>query len=157
MSALALQACALLLPVPHQKILRSGLNLEDEFDRVFLMGGGCPPDSLQKTLKVKMTRVLCDRAADEFVKVVRKHREMGVPPKTYLLSKGGTCTETAKRQWYCVVERVVTTTYCGPSSDLFYDLFSSDCVKPGSSVSRYVLKVETRDPGGDIRADFECF
>src|SRR5262245_49215614 len=102
-----------------------------------------------------MTRILCDRAADEFVKVVRKHRESGVAPNTYLLSKGGTCAETAKRHWRCVVERVVTTTYCRNAPDPIFYTFSEDCVEPSSSVSRYVLKVEVRGPGGEIRADFE--
>jgi len=39
---------------------------------------------------------------------------------------------------------------------IFYS-FSADCVEPSSTVSRYVLKVDIRDPGRDIRADFERF
>jgi hypothetical protein len=159
MSALTLQACAFLFgPIPTQTVLRSGLNLDDEFDRVFLSGGGCPPDTLQEMLRKRhgfeKARTGCTLAANEFVKVLRKHREIGVPPKTYLLSKGGTCTEPAKRHWRCVVERVVTTTYCGPNPNLF----STACVDPGRpSVDRFFLKVELRDPDGDIRADFERF
>jgi hypothetical protein len=151
MSALALQAC--------QTILRSGLDLDDEFDRVFLMGGGCPPDTLQKMLREKhhleMSRALCNRAAGEFVKMVRKNREIGVPPKDYLHSKGGTCTEPAKRHWRCVVERVVTTTYCGSSTGPF----ATTCAEPvRPSVDRYVLTVEIHDPGAEIRgANFERF
>ena len=155
MSALALQACAFLLPVPTQIILRSGLDLDDEFDKVFLMGGGCPPDTLHAMLRKKhfeMLRTGCTLAANEFVKVIRKHREIGVPAKTYLLSKGGACTEPAKRHWRCVVERVVTTTYCGPGTSPF----STACVDPGRpQVDRFLLKVEIHDPGEEIRADFE--
>jgi hypothetical protein len=157
MSAVALQGCAFLLgPVPFQRILRSGLDLDDEFDRRFLTGGGCPHDTLVKMYpKLKFSRAGCVLAANELLKVIRKQREAGLPPKTYLLSKGATCTEPAKRHLRCVVERVVTTTYCGPDSNPF---FPTDCVDPGRpQIDRRLLRVEIRDPGGDMHADFERY
>ena len=152
MSAGALQGCAFLLgPVPTQTVLRSGLDLDDEFDVKFLGAGACP---YRMTTMFKYSAQNCKRIADEFVKLLRKNREIGVPSKTYLLSKGGTCAEPAKRHWRCVVERVVMTTYCGPSPNPF----STACVNPDTPIlDRFLLKVEIYDPGGEIRADLERF
>lgn len=98
-----------------------------------------------------MDRKYCQRAAEEFVKVVARNREMGVPPKAYLLSKGGTCSEPAKRQWRCVVERVVTETICAAPRSFNW----GECVQPRPHVVRYVLTVEGHTASSEIRADFE--
>jgi hypothetical protein len=152
MSAVTLQGC-FFLPIPYQRVLTSGLDTEDEFDMKFRAAGVVCPYHMTASSWYPVRN--CRLIAVEFVKLLRKNRENGVPPKAYLISKGGACTETARRHWHCLAERVVTTTRCGPS-DPFFDLFSTDCVEPGSShVDRFLLKVEISDPTGEISADLE--
>jgi hypothetical protein len=143
MSAVVLQGCG-------ETILTSGLDLDDEFDRLFRRGGGCPSTSLLK-MHPSMDRKYCQRAAEEFVKAVAKNRTMGVPPKAYLLSKGGTCSEPAKGHWRCAVERVVTETICATPRIFAW----GECVHPRLHVERYILAIEGHAVSGEIRADFE--
>jgi hypothetical protein len=142
-SALTLQGCG-------EIILTSGLDLDDEFDRAFRRGGGCPSTSLLKQYSF-MDRKYCHRAANELVKTVTKNREMGVSPKAYLLSKGGACSEPAKGHWRCAVERVVTETICATPRIFAW----GECVHPRRHVERYILTVEGSSASGAIRAEFE--
>jgi hypothetical protein len=98
-----------------------------------------------------MDRKYCRRAAEEFVKAVAKNRTMGVPPKAYLLSKGGTCSEPAKGHWRCAVERVVTETICATPRIFAW----GERVHPRLHVARYILAIEGHAVSGEIRADFE--
>lgn len=72
MLAAVLQGCG-------DRILTSGLDLDDEFDRVFERGGGCPSTSLLKQFPI-LDRKYC--AAEEFVKAVAKNRHDGRSAKS---------------------------------------------------------------------------
>jgi hypothetical protein len=143
---LPLQACGLLFHIGPEFRL-SGLDFADEFDKVFSMAGACATESWkQRSKELGLKPPDCRPIADRFLKEIRKNQEAGVRAKDYLRSKGGDCVEAAKSHWRCTVERVVTTT-----------AYMSGVQQGPPHGDRYVLKVEIREPSGDIRTDFERY
>jgi hypothetical protein len=143
---LPLQACGLLFHIgPGFKV--SGLDFADEFDKVFLSMSACATESWkQRSRELGLKPPDCRLTANRFLEVIRKNHEAGTQAKDYIRSKGGTCVEAIKRHWRCTVERVVATT-----------AYMSGVQQGPPLGDRRVLKVEIREPGGDIRAEVERY
>jgi hypothetical protein len=89
----------------------SGLDFDDDFDRIFSRAFGCQTLSwIKRSKELGLKGPYRCLQSDAFLILILQKQMAGTPANTYLRSKGGTCTDLSRTTWRCAVTRDVTTT-----------------------------------------------